>query len=175
MKSLREKETLIINDLKNKLNTASLSILTDFRGLNVKEDSELRNELRNKGIEYKVVKNTLIKLAVKDINLSSLKEYLVGPTAIAIDASDTISLAKILMDFNKKYKKLEIKAGILEGHVIEADKVKDLANLPSKEILIAKLAVVLNFPVTNLVNVLSSPIRGLLMCLKAIKEQKEKE
>ncbi|MDI6785175.1 MAG: 50S ribosomal protein L10 [bacterium] len=162
MKSLREKETVIINDLRNKLDSASLSILTDFRGLNVKEISELRNRLRDNGVEYKVIKNTLVKLAVKDINLSSLNEYLIGPTAIAIDANDTVSLAKTLIEFNKKYKKLEIKAGILQGHIIEANKVKDLASLPSKEVLLAKLAMTLN-----------SPMRGLLICLEAIKEQKE--
>lgn len=175
MKSLREKETAIINDLKNKLDSARLSVLTDFRGLNVKEISELRNRLRSEGIEYKVVKNTLIKLAIKDINLSSLNEHLNGPTAIAIDLNNTISLAKALIDFDKKYKKIDIKAGVLQGRVIEASKIKELANLPSKEILLAKLVMTLNSPITNIVNVLSSPARSLVMCLRAIKEQKEKE
>lgn len=174
MKSLREKETAIINDLKNKLGSASLSILTDFRGLSVKEISELRNRLRSEGIEYKVVKNTLIKLAIKDINLSSLNEHLNGPTAIAIDLNNTVSLAKTLIEFDKEYKKLGIKVGVLQGRVIGASKIKELANLPSKEILLAKLVRVLNSPITNLVNILSSPIRNLVMCLRAIKEQKEK-
>ncbi|MBU0599304.1 50S ribosomal protein L10 [bacterium] len=174
MKSLREKETVIVEDLRSKLGKANLSVLTDFKGLNVKEITELRNKLRKENIEYKVVKNTLIKRAVQGINLSSLDKYLAGPTAVAIDLNETTFLAKALLDFNKEYKKLEVKVGILQGQVITSDKVKELADLPSKEVLLTRLVTNLKLPLTNLVSVLSSPIKGLLVCLKAIKEQKEK-
>jgi large subunit ribosomal protein L10 len=174
MKSLREKESAIINELKDKLTHASLSILTDFRGLNVKEITQLRSMLREKGAEYKVVKNTLTRLAIKDTQLSSLEEYLTGPTALALDLKDPVSIAKVILDFSKNYKNIEIKAGILQGQIIKPDKIKDLANLPSKQELLGKLIGAINSPLVNLVFVLSSPIRGFIHCLNMIKEQKEK-
>lgn len=169
----REKNEQKVEELKGKLDSAVTVVLTDYRGLNVAEITELRNQLRKAQIEYKVSKNTLTLIAAKDLGLGDLEQFLAGPTAIAFSYTDPVAPAKILSDFAKKSKKLEIKGGVVEGKIINNDGVQALADLPSREELIAKVVGGIKSPLYGLVGVLSGPIRGLVYTLQAIKDKKE--
>lgn len=161
-----------VNELKEKLSKASSAILTDFRGLTVKEMTDLRCRLRNANIEYKIIKNNIVFRAVKESNLETLSEYLQGPIAIAISLDDPIGPVKILVDFIKEYKKLELKAGVIQGKILRDNELSQVAKLPSKEILLAQVVGGIQAPLSGLLNVLNGPIRALLNVLKAIEEKK---
>jgi large subunit ribosomal protein L10 len=168
----REEKKQIVEELKDKLNQVKAAIFTDYRGLNVEEITELRKQLREAGIEYKVVKNTLTRIAAKDINMDFLEEYLTGPTAIAFSFEDPVTPAKILSKFANSHKALDIKAGLVEGKLIDVEGIKALADLPSREVLIAKVIGGMQAPISGLVCVLNGPMRGLVYALKAIQDKK---
>jgi large subunit ribosomal protein L10 len=168
----REEKKQIVEELKDKLNQVKAAIFTDYRGLNVEEITELRKQLREAGIEYKVVKNTLTRIAAKDINMDFLEEYLTGPTAIAFSFEDPVTPAKILSKFANSHKALDIKAGLVEGKLIDVEGIKALADLPSREVLIAKVIGGMQAPISGLVGVLNGPMRGLVYALKAIQDKK---
>ena len=144
-----------------------------YRGLTVEEVTNLRCKMRDAGVEYKVIKNTMIQRAADKEGIEGLNSILEGPTAVAFGMKDPVSPAKILVDFAKDTKKTEIKGGVLDGKTIDVDGVKYLASLPSKEELLAKMMGSLNAPVTGLVMALSGVMRNLVCALNAIKEQKE--
>lgn len=171
--SAREKKAQIVAEIKKKLAESSSAILVDYRGLTVEEVTELRREFRNNGVDYKVYKNTLTELAAKDLGLDELIPYLKGPTAIAFGIKDPVAPAKILTEHMKKLKKMEFKVGVVDGKVIDVDGVKALADLPSREELIAKMLGSMNAPISGLVHVLGGTIRSLLYALNAVKETKE--
>lgn len=171
--SIKEQKGQVVQELKDRFSNSSSAILVDYKGLTVQEVTELRSNFREAGVDYKVYKNTLTEIAVKDVGLEELIPFLEGPTAIAFSADDPVAPAKILTDAIKKYKKIEFKAGVVDGKVIDVDGVKALAELPSREELIAKMLGSMNAPITNLVGVLSGPTRALAYALNAIKEQKE--
>ena len=129
----------VVADIKQKFEKAQTAVLVDYRGLNVAEDTELRNQLRKAGVEYAVLKNTMINLAVKDMNLDDMKPHLEGPTAVAFGYEDAVAPAKILSDFAKKNKNVTIKCGVVDGAFIDEKGVQSLANTPSREVLIAKI------------------------------------
>ena len=129
----------VVADIKQKFEKAQTAVLVDYRGLNVAEDTELRNQLRKAGVEYAVLKNTMINLAVKDMNLDDLKPHLEGPTAVAFGFEDAVAPAKILSEFAKKNKKITIKCGVCDGAYIDEAGVQSLASTPSREVLIAKI------------------------------------
>ena len=167
-----EKEATVA-ELKEKFSRAQAVVLTNYRGLTVAEMTELRKKLREAGLEYKVAKNTLTRLAVQDFVGGGLDAYLPGPTGLAFSYNDPVTPAKILSDFAKTHKALEIKAGVLENKVIDAAGVKALAELPPREVLIAQLLGVLQGPIRGLVTVLSGPQRNLVYALDAVRRQKE--
>lgn len=175
MKAQLQKKVETVEKLKNKLSEAQSSILADYRGLNVAEATELRSKLREAGIEFKVVKNTLTFRAAKEIGLEDLEQYLEGPTAIAFSVEDPVAPAKILNSFAKQHNALEIKAGVLEGKVISFEKVKELANLPSREELLAKTLAGMQGPMYGFVNVLQGTIRSFVYALDALRQKKESE
>ena len=129
----------VVADIKQKFEKAQSAVLVDYRGLNVAEDTELRNQLRKAGVEYAVLKNTMINLAVKDMGLDDMKSHLEGPTAVAFGMEDAVAPAKILSDFAKKNKKLTVKCGVCDGAYLDEAGVTALANTPSREVLIAKI------------------------------------
>jgi large subunit ribosomal protein L10 len=171
----REEKAAAVELIKESLQNAQGSVLTDYRGLTVAEMNELRRKLREAGVEFKVVKNTLTWRAAKDLGLNDLEPILEGPTAIAFGLTDPVAPAKIISEFAKSHKALEIKAGILEGTVIPLEKVKALADLPSKEQLLGQVAAVMQAPIVNLVNVLQAPIRNLAYAVDALREKREQE
>ena len=130
----------IVAGIKEKFEKAKTVVVVDYRGLTVAEDTELRTQLRNAGVEYVVLKNTMIHLATKEMDFAEqLGAHLEGPTAVAFGYEDMIAPAKILSDFSKKAKKMTIKCGVSDGAYLDESGVQALANLPSKEVLIAKI------------------------------------
>lgn len=151
-----EQKKVTVAALIEKLSAAQAGVLVDYRGLTVSEDTELRKKLREAGVEYTVVKNTLTRFAAKEVGLGELDEILNGPTSLAISDSDPVAPAKIISDFAKTNDKLEIKAGFLDGKVISLDEVKTLASTPSRDTLIAKIMGSLNAPISDLVRTLQA-------------------
>lgn len=168
----KEKKAEIVAELKDKLTNSSSAVLIDYRGITVAEATAMREEFRKAGVFYKIYKNTLTQRAVEELGYNDLVPYLTGPTAIAFGETDPVAPAKILSDIIKKLKKMEFKAGIVEGKVIDVNGVNALANLPSREQLIAKMLGSMNAPITGLVGVMSATIRSLLYALKAVEEKK---
>ena len=174
------KKQAVVAEIKNWLTTSQAVILTSYRGLNVATDTEMRRELRAAGVTYKVVKNTMLRIAAKEAGIEGLDSHLEGTTAIAFSTEDAVAPAKVLCGFMKKNKLedqgiLTIKVGILDGKVIDAKEVKALANLPSREELIAKLLGSMNAPIANTVGVLSGIIRNFVGVVEAYRAKKEKE
>ncbi len=159
--------------LADKFKAMKGMIMTQYQGLSVGQISELRTELRKCGCEYLVVKNTLSKIALKEIGLESVGEYFDGPTAVVVESSDPVSPAKVVAEFSKKNEKLVIKAGFLDGKILDKSMIKSLASLPSKEVLIAKMLGSMNAPISGLVNVMHGTIRNLVYVLNAVKEKQQ--
>ncbi|MEE1199247.1 MAG: 50S ribosomal protein L10 [Christensenellales bacterium] len=137
-KNLEIKKT-VVTEIKEKFENAKTVVLVDYRGINVAEDTELRTQLRKAGVEYAVLKNTMINLAIEGLGIDEMKAHLEGPTAVAFAGDDMIAPAKILCDFAKKSKKISIKCGVCDGAFLDEAGVQALANLPSREVLIAKI------------------------------------
>lgn len=169
----KQQKVEFVEQLSTKLAESKGVVLVDYRGLTVKQDTELRKKFRDAGVEYLVVKNTLLNLAASDQGIEGLDEFLSGPTAVAFGLADPVAPAKILKDFIKETKKMEIKAGILGTKVIDAKEVDALAELPSKDQLIAMLLRALQSPISGLVNCLQGNIRNLVYVLEAVRKQKE--
>jgi large subunit ribosomal protein L10 len=169
----REKEALVA-DLHEKFKGAKAAILTDFTGLNVEQITQLRRTLKKSAVEYKVVKNTLLRRASHDTDIELLAEYFVGPIAIALAYEDPVAPAKILLEFSKTQPALEIKAGMVAGAVMTPKDIKALATLPSKEVLLAKFLSLFKIVPTRLVQTLNNPIRRLVTVLDGVKRAKEK-
>jgi large subunit ribosomal protein L10 len=171
-----EKKKAMVAALAEKLRNASSGVLVDYKGVNVAEDTKLRADMRNAGVEYNVYKNTLIRLAAKEAGLEGLEPYLKGTTAIALSLSDVVAPAKIVSEYAKKFQnRFNIKAGFVEGRIAGLEEVKTLAELPPKETLISMVLAGFNAPVTGFVNVLNANLRGLAIALNAIREKKESE
>ena len=170
----KENKKQIVAELKDKLQQAKAVFLADFRGMNVEQATNLRNELRKADVEYKVVKNTLLELASQDTDKSGLSQHFTGPTAIALTYTDPVSAAKVLSKFAKEQQQtFKLKAGILSGKLISVPEIQALADLPSREVLLAKMLGSMNAPVTNFVGVLAAVPGSFVRVLGAIKAQKE--
>ncbi len=137
-KNIEMKKT-VVADIKAKMQAAHSIVLLDYRGLTVAEVTELRNECRKAGVEYAVLKNTMVSLAAKELGINGLDDYLKGPTAVAFGMNDAVAPAKVLTDFVKKAKKTEVKCGVLDGQILNAAGVEALAAIPSREVLLAKI------------------------------------
>lgn len=145
-----------VAEIKEKLEKATSVVLSQYQGLTVEEDTVLRKNLREAGVEYKVYKNTLVTIAAKELGLEGIVEYLEGPVAIAFGYEDVTVAARVLNDFAKDHKKLELKAGIVEGEVYDTAKIKQLATIPSKEVLIAKLLGSIKSPISSFARVINA-------------------
>lgn len=153
-----------VAEIKEKLGKSQAIVLASYQGLTVEEDTALRKTLREAGVEYKVYKNNLVSLAAKELGLEGITEYLEGPVSIAFGYEDATAPARVLHTFAKDHKKLELKAGVVDGVVYNTEEVQKLATIPSKEVLIAKL-----------LGSFKAPLSNLAYLLNAIKEKKESE
>ena len=138
-----------VADLSEKLSSAVAGVIVDYKGINVADDTALRANLRKAGVEYTVVKNTLLSLAVKGTDLEELTSVLEGTTALAVSKDDCVASAKILSEFAEKHENFSIKGGFLEGKVISLDKIDSLAKLPSREVLLATVAAAFQAPMAS--------------------------
>ncbi|MPW25037.1 50S ribosomal protein L10 [Alkalibaculum sp. M08DMB] len=171
--SNQDAKKAIVSEIAEKFSKAQTAVLVDYRGLNVEEVTEFRAIARELNVDYKIYKNSMMRFAVKETGYEGLLENLVGPSAIAFGYDDPVATAKIITEFAKKHKAMEIKAGMVDGKVLDKQGVMALAELPSREVLIAQVLGGLNAPISGLVNVLQGNIRGLVIALNQIKEQKE--
>jgi len=160
---IQEKQQ-IVEEITTKLRESAATVLADYRGLNVAQVTELRRKLREAGIEFKVLKNTLIRRATANAELTDLDSVLTGPTAVAFGKDDVVAPAKILSEFAKQNDALKIKGGVVEGRVVGFDEIKALADLPSREGLLSML-----------LSVLQAPVRNFALAVKAVAEKKEAE
>ena len=164
MSNVIEQKKQVVDEIAEKLQASNSIVVVDYRGLNVAEVTELRKQLREAGIEFKVYKNTLTRRAVEKLELTDLIDSLVGPNAIAFGGEDVVAPAKILNNFAKEHEALEIKAGVIEGNVASVEEIKALAELPSREGLLSML-----------LSVLQAPVRNLALATKAVADQKEEQ
>jgi len=169
-KILEVKKQAVV-DLTEKIRNAAAGVFVDYKGINVKDDTALRNLMRKEGVEYTVVKNTLTRFALKELGYSDIEDVLNGTTALAV-SSDLVAPAKILCDYAEKHKNFSVKAGFVEGKTLDAAGVTALSKLPSKDVLVATVLGTLNAPITGFVTVLNGNIRGLAVALNAIAEKK---
>lgn len=169
----RKTKELVACELHEKLKDFNLAVLLHYSGLNVEKLTALRTALRKSDTEFRVVKNTLLRIASKDTELSLLQDHFKGPLAIALNRSDVVEPAKVLADFARKNAEFEIKSGMLKGRPISRDQISALAALPPREILLGKLLSVLVGVQTGLVNVLSAVPRSFVQVLNAYREKKE--
>lgn len=167
-----EQKQQVVSELADKFKSAVSGVLVDYKGITVEDDTKLRTELRKSGIYYAVKKNSIIRLAAKQVGLDELDSALKGTTAIAISDSDLTAPAKILAKFAETNKSFSVKAGFIEGKAVSADEVDVIAKLPSKEVLVAKFLGSMNAPISGFVNVLNGNLRGLVVALNAIAEKK---
>ena len=151
-----EQKKQIVADLIETFKSSQAGVLVDYRGLTVEEDTNLRRKLREAGVEYKVVKNTLTRFAAKEVGLDGLDEPLNGPTSLAVSKDDPVAPAKVIAEFAKENECLKIKAGFLDGAVISLEEVTKLAKTPSRDTLIANIMGSLNAPISNLVRTLQA-------------------
>jgi len=172
---IRTEKEKIIADLHESFKKSKIVIVTDYQGLDVSAISKLRRKLRDSGIEYKVVKNTLTIRASEDTDAALIKDYFKGPSAVALSYDDPVAPAKILVDFAKENEKLKVRVGVMRGKLIDSNKIKALSSLPSREILLGQLLSVMNGVPTALVRVLNGVPVKLLNVLQAIRDQKKAE
>lgn len=170
MQTRQQKEELV-KSLAQKLKDSKAVVFSDFKGLAVKDMTVLRNELREKGIDFKVLKKTLISIALKDAGIEMDLKKMEGQIAIAVSEGDEVEAAKIIAKMAKVNENLKIAGGILGKKILGAEEVMALSKLPSKDELLAKLVGTLNAPVSGFVNVLAGNLRGLVQVLKAVGEK----
>jgi large subunit ribosomal protein L10 len=168
-----EEKKQIVEDLRSRFLKSQLVILTDFKGLDVASVSDLRRKLKEAGVEYKVVKNTLMVRASQETPVAVMAEHFKGPGAVAISYQDPVEPAKILTKFADDSKKLEIRAAVLNGALIDVSGVKALANLPPREVLLGQLLAVMAGVPTSVVRVLAGVPRALVTALLALRDQRQ--
>ncbi|NCA66777.1 MAG: 50S ribosomal protein L10 [Clostridia bacterium] len=171
-KAVFEQKQQIVEEIKTKVKAAKSMVIVDYKGITVKNDTELRAKMREANVEYKVLKNKLVKIALNQLGYTELDKDLEGTTAISFAMGDLVAPAKIIIEAMGKYNKLSIKSGMVEGKPITAAGVKELAELPPKEVLVARVLGMLLAPISGLARVLSGTVGGLAIALKQIADNK---
>jgi large subunit ribosomal protein L10 len=170
----KQSKQQVVTEVHEKLARAKAVFLADFRGMTVEKATTLRNDLRLAAVEYKVVKNTLLEIASADTDAVALASHFNGPTAIAITYTDPVAAAKVLAKYAKEQQAaFRLKAGLLSGKMITVAEIQALAELPSREVLIAKMLGSMNAPATNFVGVLAAVPGTFVRALDAIRQQKQ--
>jgi large subunit ribosomal protein L10 len=173
MDNPRPEKVAVVTEVRDALDRASAAILTEYRGLKVKDLGVLRRALREAGGEYKVYKNTLVRFAVRDLGLTELESLLTGPTAVTFVDGDAVTVAKALRDYARTNPNLVVKGGILGKTVLSAGDTTALADLPPREVLLARLAGALAAPVQQFAGLLQALPRSFAYGLKALAEQRQ--
>jgi len=156
------KKAVLVDEVVEKFNNAVSAVVVDYRGLTVEEVTNLRKQLRDAGVEMKVIKNSILTRAADKVGLEGLKDIFKGPTAIAFSSEDVVAPARIMADFAKEAENLEIKGGVIEGKAADIDEIMALAKLPNREGMLSML-----------LSVLQAPVRNVAYALNAVVETKE--
>jgi large subunit ribosomal protein L10 len=172
MDNPRPEKVAVVDEVRERLSSSSAVLLTEYRGLKVSEIAELRRNLRSAGGDYKVYKNTLVRFAVRELGIDGVEELLVGPTALAFVEGDAAAVAKALRDYGRTNPALVLKGGVLGSKALSADEAKALADLPSREVLLARLAGGLAAPLQQLAGLLQALPRNMAYGLQALVDQK---
>lgn len=176
--SLRDNKVKKVEEIKNRLNDARAIVLVDYKGVNVEEDNILRSKFREDNVDYFIAKNSLIKLALQDLGIDSLDSYLVGPTAVAVSKEDEVAPARVIRNFvdteleKEKKELLSFKIGLVSNDLFDSAQLNQLASLPSREELIAKVLASLNSPISGFVGALQGVIRKFVYCVDEIAKSK---
>ena len=171
MENPRPEKVAVVDEVRERLSSSSAVLLTEYRGLKVGELAELRRSLRAAGGDYKIYKNTLVRFAVRDLELEGVEELLVGPTALAFVEGDAAAVAKALRDFGRTNPSLVLKGGMLGSKPLSADEARALADLPSRDVLLARLAGGLAAPLQQFAGLLQALPRNFAYGLKALIDQ----
>lgn len=170
-----ENKKLVVEEISNKINSSKSVVLVNYKGLTVAEVTELRNSFRKANVDYKVLKNTLVRKAFNEMGVNDFDADLNGPTAVAFGADET-SAAKIIAEANKKYgDKIVAKSAYVDKARVDANGVSALASMPSKEELIAKMLGSMQSPLSKFAGVLSATLRSVVLALNAVAEKKANE
>jgi large subunit ribosomal protein L10 len=172
MENPRPEKVAVVAEVKERLDSASAALLTEYRGLKVKDLAGLRRSLREAGGEYKIYKNTLVRFAARDLGLTELEGLLTGPTAIAFVDGDAVNVAKALRDFARTNPSLVVKGGVLGSKVLTAQDATALADLPSREVLLARFAGAMAAPMVQFAGLLQALPRNFAYGLKALIDQR---
>ncbi len=162
-----------IEAFKEQVAKAKVAIVTDYRGLTVSEITDLRRQLQKEAGDYTVIKNTLAKVAIQGTEFEPLSEALEGPSAIAFGFEDQVAPAKVVTKFQKEAKKGDVRGAVLDGKFFNAEEVQELAKLPSKEELYAKILGSINSPASGIANVTNGVMRALVIAMDGVRKQKE--
>jgi large subunit ribosomal protein L10 len=167
----RQEKGAAVADLRQSVEAAAGMVLADFTGLDVPTMLELRRLCRNEDVAFQVVKNTLARRAFSEAGLAGLERFLTGPTALAYSTSDAVAPARALWRFREEHGRPEFKAGYVEGRVLDSGEVTEVATLPSREELLAKVVGTLASPIRGLVHVLGGPLRGMVRVLSEVSQR----
>ncbi len=168
----KAEKTQVISELQDKFAKAKGVVFTDYRGLNVEELTDLRISLRAEALEYRVVKNTLAKIATEGTSIEAAKDSFNGPVGIAIGFDDPVLLIKKVLDFNKSNDKLEIKGGVIEGSLCSVDQIKAISKLPSREVQLSMLVGAMQAPASKMAGLLNATLSQFIYALEALKTTK---
>lgn len=174
MPTKQEKE-VVLEELREKFKNAKVAVMADYRGITVANMTKLRRRMREKGCDLKVAKNTLALKVAREQGMEGLDPYLEGPTIIAFSGEDLVAPAKVFDDFIKEMKIMEIKGGVLEGRAIDAKAVRELADLPPREVLLARVLGGMQAPMYGFASVLQGTLRNFVYALEAVRKQKAGE
>ena len=169
----KEMKEAFVSAMSQKLAESQVVFLTDYRGLTAEQMNQMRLGFRNAGVEYRVVKNNLLKLAAEGTDLSPIIEDLVGPTGLVIAESDPVEASKVIVDFSKDHPVFEYKTGLLRGNRITFDQIEAMAKLPARDVLVGKLLGTMNAVPSGLVNVMAGVTRKFMYALAAVRDAKE--
>ncbi len=172
LQSKKNEKVAIVKEIHEKFNKAKSVVLTDFTGLNVQQLSELRNRLHSCKSEYKVVKNTLARIAAEGTDVHKIEDHLSGATGVVFSYEDIITPMKILSEYNQKFTLLRIRTGVLEGTILDSVGIEKVTDIPSRDILLGKISGSVNSPLYGLAFALQAVIRQLVFVLNAVKEAK---
>ena len=173
MKELNKEEKIkIVSELQGKFGKAKGVVFTDYRGLNVEEITELRNNLRSSALDYRVVKNTLARRAAEGTPVNDAADIFSGPVGIAIGYDDPVLLVKKVLEFGRKNKKLDIRGGVIEGDVCSPEQISTISELPSREVQLSILVGAMQSPLSKFAGLLNSTLSQFIYALEALKNKK---
>lgn len=169
----RKMKEKMLEEITEDLKQAELVIVTDYRGLNVKNINSLRGKLRSEKCRYRITKNTMNRLACRQAGFEQLESLFEGPTAIAYSSADPVAAAKIFIDFARENEALVVKGGMLSGQMLDPASIKALGEIPPREVLLARVVGGFQSPISGLVGVLQGTLRQLVYTVDAVRQQKE--